>query len=523
MTRRNILWLFVAILVVGRVAFFMIGPPTVRADAILYLQAGQSILHSGELPQPTFQAKTLSILVAPIMALFGSADSYGVIVPEAGGNTARAAGLFQLLQLCADAAMLVAIFVVFRRFARSSLLAGAGIVLLLLLQPITAGWTNWILPDTLTMATFVIGLCLFAAATREGSRRPSTLAAVAGLSMGVAGVLRVDILALAVILLAIAFVLMRVGRLPRAGRLVCVTCLGFVLPIAATMVAETSAHGDPRYIIMNSPDNPSLTTPHYHRWTRSWIFTQSEFQTFVLGEAHDAQWPGYDVAAFPARAFASDTDRKIADTALKRWKTVGYDATVDAAFARVSDDLARARPLQKWIVAPALRVLVLWPNHDGGAAIKAVLGTRDRAPVVAISVLAGKILILLLAGIGGVLGIRVMLRSLAVHRRLDLTGFRLLLVLCGLATIGRTMELWVLNLFVGGASMETRYLLPVWPCVIIIALYGYVQILEMVRRRDERRRLGLGGGGTDEGVGVRIGPIPSPLVGEGGRREAPEG
>ena len=208
MTRRNILWLFVAILVVGRVAFFMIGPPTVRADAILYLQAGQSILHSGELPQPTFQAKTLSILVAPIMAVFGSADSYGVIAPDADGNAARAAGLFQLLQLCADAAMLIALFVVFRRFAQSSLLAAAGIIVLLLLQPITAGWINWILPDTLTMATFVIGLCLLAAATREGRRRPLLLAGLGGLLLGVSGVLRIDMLALAAVLLVIAFVLM---------------------------------------------------------------------------------------------------------------------------------------------------------------------------------------------------------------------------------------------------------------------------------------------------------------------------
>jgi hypothetical protein len=280
-----------------------------------------------------------------------------------------------------------------------------------------------------------------------------------------------------------------------------VTCLGFVLPIAGTMVAETSAHGDPRYIVMNSPDNPSLTTPHYHRWTRSWIFMQSEFQTFVLGEAYDAQWPGYDVAAFPARAFASDTDRKIADTALKRWKAVGYDATVDAAFAQVSDDLARARPLQKWIVAPALRVLALWPNRDGGAAIKAVLGTRDRAPVVAILVLAGKILILLLAAIGGVFGIRAILASLSARRRLDLTGFRLLLLLlCGLAAIGRTVELWALNLFVGGSSMETRYLLPVWPCVMAIALYGYVRFIETIRREGKRRRSGSGGNGIKEAV-----------------------
>ncbi len=494
MTRRNILWLFVAILVVGRVMFFMIGPPTVRADAILYLQAGQSILQSGELPPPTFKAKTLSILVAPIMALFGSADSYGVIVPDAGGNAARAAGLFQLLQLCADAAMLIALFVVFRRFAQSSLLAAAGIIALLLLQPISAGWINWILPDTLTMATFVIGLCLLTAATGPGRRRPLVLAGLAGLLLGVAGVLRIDVLALAAVLLVIAFGLMRIGHVPQIGRLFLVTCLGFVLPAAAIMAAETSAHGDPRYIIMNSPDNPGLTLPHYHQWTRSWIFTQSEFETFVLGEGHDAGWPGYDVAAFPARAFASEADRKIADAALKHWKAVGYDATVDAAFAQVSADLARARPLQKWVVAPALRVLVLWPNHDGGAAIKAVLRTRDRVPVVALLVLAGKALILLLAGIGGVLGIRAMLQSLATRRRLDLTGFRLLLVLCGLAAIGRTMELWVLNLFVGGSSMETRYLLPVWPCVMVIALYGYIRLLGMVRRRGERRRSDSGGG-----------------------------
>jgi hypothetical protein len=494
MTRRNILWLFVAMFVVGRVAFFMIGPPTVRADAILYLQAGQSILRSGELPQPTFQAKTLSILVAPIMTVFGSADSYGIIAPDAGGNAARAAGLFQLLQLCADAVMLLALFVVFRRFAQSSLLTAAGIVALLLLQPITAGWINWILPDTLTMATFVIGLCLLAAATQQGRRRRLLWAGLGGLLLGVSGVLRIDMFALAAILLAIAFALMRIGHVPQIGRLALVTCLGFVLPAAAIMAAETGAHGDPRYIVMNSPDNPSLSMPHYHQWTRSWIFTQSEFETFVLGEGHDARWPGYDVAAFPLRAFASPADRKIADAALRHWKAVGYDATVDAAFAQVSDDLARARPLQKWVVAPALRVLVLWPNHDGGAAIKAVLRTRDRVPVVALLVLAGKALILLLAGIGGVLGIRAMLRSLAIHRRFDLTGFRLLLLLCGLAAIGRTMELWVLNLFVGGSSMETRYLLPVWPCVMVIALYGYVRLLEMFRRRDERRRSGSGGG-----------------------------
>lgn len=487
MTRTNAAWLFVAALAIGRVMFFMIGPPIVRADALLYLQAAQSMLRTGELVQPTFQAKTLSILVAPVMALFGSPDSYGVISAEAGGNAARAARLFQLIQLCADAAMLLTLFYMFRRYALASLSLCAGVVALLFVQPVTVGWVNWVFPDTLTMATFIIGICLFAAATREGQRRPLALAGGAGLLMGVSGVLRIDMLALIAVLLLIAFVQLRIGRFPRLGRFAVVTCFGFVLPAVAVMAAEMSAHGDPRYIVVNSPDNPSLSTPQYHRWTRSWIFTQAEFETFVLGEAHDAGWPGYEAAAFPARSFAGDADRRIADAALKHWKAVGYDASVDAAFARVGDDLARARPMQKWVLAPAIRVLVLWPNHDGGAAIKSVLQTRERSPVVAAIVLASKLVTLVLAGIGGLFGFAALRRSLFAHRRPALTGDRLLLVLCGLAIIGRTMELGVLNLFVGGSSMETRYLLPVWPCTIALAIYGYVRLSEAIRRKGERR------------------------------------
>ncbi|WP_218016903.1 hypothetical protein [Sphingomonas mali] len=309
------------------------------------------------------------------------------------------------------------------------------------------------------------------------------MAGLGGLLMGVSGMLRIDMLALIAVLMVIAFVLLWIGRFPRLGRLALVTCLGLASPVAAVMAAEMHAHGDPRYIIVNSSDNPSLSMPHYHQWTRSWIYTQDEFATFVLGEGHDASWSGYDVKAFPARAFASDVDRQIADIALKRWKALGYDANVDAAFAQVSNDLAHARPMQKWVLAPAIRVLTLWPNRDGGAAIKSVLHTRDRMPGVAIVVLGCKLVILLIAGIGGVLGLRSLRRSLFAHRRLVLTDFRLLLVLCGLAVIGRTLELVVLNLFVGGSSMETRYLLPVWPCVIAIALYGYVRVVEIIRDR----------------------------------------
>lgn len=503
MTRKKALWSFIILLLVCRAMFFMSGAPIVRADAVLYLQSAESILRTGQLPPPTFQAKTLSILVAPVMALFGPADSYGTIVPEASGNTARAAQLFQLLQLCGDAAMLLTLFYAFRRFAEMSLPLCAGIVALLFLQPVTAGWVNWIFPDTLTMATFVIGLCLFATATRTGRRHALVLAAFAGLLMGISGVLRIDMLALIAVLLLVAFVLLGIGRFPRLGRLAIVTCLGFVLPAAAVMTAEMGAHGDPRYIVLNSPDNPSLSTPQYHRWTRSWIFTQAEFETFVLGEAHDAGWPGYDVKAFPARSFAGEADRKIADAALRHWKAVGYNASVDAAFAQVSDDLARARPLQKWVLAPAIRVLVLWPNHDGGMGIKSALHTRERSPVVAIIMFASKLVTLLLAGIGGVFGLRALRRSLLAQRRLVLTDYRLLLVLCGLAIIGRTMELWLLNLFVGGSSMETRYLLPVWPCAIGIAAYGYIRLLASIRRKGERRRPRAGHADGQEAI-----PLP---------------
>jgi hypothetical protein len=117
----------------------------------------------------------------------------------------------------------------------------------------------------------------------------------------------------------------------------------------------------------------------------------------------------------------------------------------------------------------------LWVNPDGGAAFTSIFGLSP-PPLVSLMVVASVMLLKLVFGLFALVGAWVLVRRVMASRfALDtIVDWPHGLGLLSLAAfLGRAAEMWVLNLSYGSAVMESRYVIEIWPCLIVLAAFGY--------------------------------------------------
>jgi hypothetical protein len=461
-------WLMVALLGL-RAVILLLGPGILNGDGFLYVGAAQHLLQHGQMPPATTQSRSFSVVLAPVIALLGH-DAIWTPVPfrRLGQPIADA---MHVVQVLFDVALVALLMHFYRQVGPRNRWAYLIGLVAIALQPITAAWTNFVVPDSLATFGLFVGLYVLAMAAVGGT---VWRLALAGLLTGVAAFLRIDLVPLIALLLVpwCLLLVLRRGRRALAGTVLALAL--FAAPMLGMMALQYASHGDARYVNSDAKDNPNNAKPAYFTWTRAWLITPREFHDFAFAEAMPG-WRGFAIENYPARAFVDAADRADVAAALHAWQADGYTPAVDARLSAASARLRAARPLQAWVIAPTVRTVQLWANPDGGAAITAIFGLAPPpivSGVVAVAVLLLKLMIGLFALIGGWVLVRPVVASrFALDSIFDWPRGLGLLSLA--AFLARLAEMWALNQIYGGAVMESRYVIEIWPCLIVLAAFGY--------------------------------------------------
>jgi len=461
-------WLVLALLAL-RAVILLLGPGILNGDGFLYVGAAQHLLQYGQMPPATAQSRSFSVLLAPVIAALGHDAIWNPVPYRRLGQPI--ADAMHTVQVLFDLGLVALLMHFYRQVCPPNRWAYLIGLVVIALQPITASWTNFVVPDSLATFGLFFGVYLLAmAAVDEAVWR----LALGGLLAGVAAFLRIDLLPLLALLLVpwCLLLVLRRGRKALAGT--ALTLALFAAPMLGMMALQYASQGDTHYVNSGAKDNPNSAKPGYFVWTRAWLMTPREFHDFAFAEAMPG-WRGFAIENYPARAFVDAADRADVAAALHAWQTDGYTPAVDARLSAAGARLRAARPGQAWVTAPAVRTVQLWVNPDGGAAITALFGLSP-PPIISLVVAAAVLLLKVVIGLFALIGAWVLVRPVVASRfALDSIldwprGFGLLSLA---ALLGRLAEMWGLNLIYGGGVMESRFVIEIWPCLIVLAAFGY--------------------------------------------------
>ncbi len=467
------LWLIAALLTL-RVTFLLFGEGLINGDGTLYVKVAQEILLTGQLPSARFQSLGFAVVLAPIVALTGEKSirfDYDPATLYAGDRIANAVHfIYVMMDL---AVVLVLIFEARKLLAgRTRPMVVSCALAFLALQPFTAAMTTYVYPDHMCMFFFFIGGYLICRSLSDAGRWEF---AIGSLMLGIAGLVRFDMIPVCAALLLVVYVVLFRRRNDRAFlRAIATSAVLFLTPPAAMSIFQYRSTGEIGYVRIHTTKKAVLANGGYFAWLRTWlIFVQGEHVVFATLD-DGPTWPGLDVNAYPRRAFASEAQRNDIARALASWRQTGYTKEIDDAFLRHAEMNWRERPIMSFGVIPAVRMLHYWINLEGARAIHITLGIEPPWSRVATAlVFPFRLMFVILGAIGFfVVWIERRARLFRWGDELDLAR------ICSLMVILRTGELAVLGLFIGPGLMETRYVIGALPAMLLLAVVGLRRIVE---------------------------------------------
>jgi hypothetical protein len=205
----------------------------------------------------------------------------------------------------------------------------------------------------------------------------------------------------------------------------------------------------------------------YMSWMRTWFaFEKTEHNKLAFSIATPT-WGGWDISAYPPRAFDSMNEFNRVIKLLLQMKNEGYSNAIDAEFKKLAEERVRNNPIRHFVLIPLARILHYWINMDGSQTYlkSIVLPKYIRWPFMGMIMLI-KAVILVFAGIG----------SYGIWRKPDIFPVDTAVVSFGrlafLAVSIRTIMLGILGTFIWAGLMETRYILVAYPLMIFLCLLG---------------------------------------------------
>lgn len=444
-----------ASLLLGRLAFLLLRTPGLSGDGPGYLKVAQTVIESRKLPELGVQPRGYSLLLAPFVAMDLEVEPAVLIM-----NVLMDASVVALLLLSARR--------IFPEPAdRTPLLL---CWLLAVIQPFTAQMANAVLTETPTMFLVFVGVWLLFIPS-------NVIAWVSGfVFLGAASLLRIDVLALNVIGIVLYVALFYRNAFDKRAAL-----LGWMLFCSFPVSMLAYQYHSTREMGLVRPDFPQ---PGYYAWMRRWFaFAKTEHDRFAFSPG-SPNWPGFDVANYPSRAFDSSDERDRAAADLKTWRIAGYTETVDQGFRGLEREKTQQHPLRSFVFIPALRMIHFWINLDGAQTYFTALDLRRPTSTLAVALtLALRLLLIAVAVLGAY---AIWFRpTLAVTAEVLFARFGSLLVLL------RTAELGALGTVAWGGLMEPRYVLVVFPFVILLAFWGVRYVFSMRTARSSRSTSGL--------------------------------
>lgn len=472
-------WLIMALLAF-RVLFLLLGDGLINGDGTIYVKAAQEIVATGRLPPARFQSLGFAVVLAPVIALLGpkaigfNYDTTQLYPGDAVANTVHVIHVFMdlatVLVLLHESGKLLA------RVANRS--RGIWALAFIALQPFTAAMTTYVYPDHACMFFFFMGGWLvYHSLWREVAL---LRLALGSLFLGVAGLIRVDMLPVCSALLIAAYVLL-FSNTARSwwSRAIVVSMTMLLLPPVGMTIFQYRSTGEIGYVRLDDANNAGLVRGGYFGWLRTWIIlVQSEVLVFhTMDDQPD--WQGFNIDAYPGRAFKSGEERTEIASLLAAWQKSGYTTEIDDKFKQVAASTRRERPIRTFLLVPAARMLHYWINLEGARAIHVSLRIEPPWSRVATAVVFPfRVLFVFMAAIGlYVAWARQRTHILGDGDGLGIARF------CSLMVVLRTGELGVLGIFVVGGLMETRYMLVALPAMLLLAVVGWCEIASWRRTK----------------------------------------
>lgn len=430
-----------ASLLLGRLGFLLLSPTGLSGDAFGYVNVARTIINSGKLPELGVQPRGYSLLIAPFVAADLEIDRAVLIM-----NAALDVSIIALLLWTARSILPEP------GHRRARLLCW----FLATIQPFTAQMVTSAYTETPTMFLVFVGSWLLFI--------PRTFVPKAiGFSfLGTASLLRIDILILNIVASVIYFGLAyRKAFDARAAFLGLFLLSAFPISMMAYQYYSTQEIGLAR---------PEFRQPGYYAWMRKWFAIEKTEHDLFAFDVGSPGWVGFDVANYPSRAFDSTAEREQVGQLLKTWRTAGYVGLIDQGFQQIACDKSQHHLVRSFVVVPLLRMLHYWVNIDGAQTYLRVLPVeRPISTLFVAFIIALRLILICFAAVGSY---AVWFRPpTPVTEQVILARFATLFVLL------RTAELGALGTIAWGGLMEVRYILVVFPFVILLAFWGMRRIV----------------------------------------------
>lgn len=423
----------------------------ISGDGPGYISVAEFILEEARLPELSNQSKGFSIFLAVFIAIWEDwAQSYE--------NAAVIMDVVLLIVIAYSAIL----------FLKSRAITFV-VLSLIFIQPFTISYIRYLYPDHTCQFFLFLGATLTYLAFFWYCS--SILLLLGGVLLGISGVIRQDILPLSVFIIcstvSLAWMRQALDRRYLLQSAIVALAVSAALPSAA-LVWQAQSSGEIGFSRSSVTSNPGVLFAGYSKWLRSWvIFERSEHNRFAWSMGSES-WPGFAIQKYPDRAFASDDHRTRASTLLTSWKEQGYSDKIDTQFRQLAIENCADFIGRCYIALPLARMAVLWVNLDGAHTFIAPLEIqRPLSTVVVLLVLCLRLSVLLFA-------------AFAAWKLLDQSfqkDMRFPLVAIGFSVVAlRTIEIGVLGISSTGISwgglVEARYMTPVFPFMIVIAVLG---------------------------------------------------
>lgn len=475
------LWIVVAVLLVGRLAFLLAGSGSLGGDGLGYVASAQELLRSGNLPPAPRQQLGLSLILAPLLWCLGPSgkiDYTKLPYPGFPGFVGvPIANAIFYVQVSMDLVIvLILLFEAQRLLKKAPRAVTVAALVFLALQPFTAQLTSHVLPDGPAMFFTFVGTWLL---WRSWSTWKSAIGCGAGvLFLGFAALARLDMLPVVLATLAIPlFLVWRSDGFAAAARRAAICVPLLLLPCGAMEALQFKSTGELSYVRLSDPpmakdSATGVSRTGYFAWARTWIlFYNTDVVKFGMAEGA-GQAAGWDANRFPSYAFRGSADKAEVDRLLTQWRDGGYSPDIDAHFGAIASANQRERPLFTFLIVPSVRMVEHWVNLEGARPLRVSLHLTARGGRIADAGVAPIRLLFVILALVGAWVVWVEQRG-GVLTWNDGFGLARLLSLVALL---RTLELGVLGVVIWSGLMEPRYAMPALPGALLLSVLGFRRI-----------------------------------------------
>lgn len=431
-----------------RIYAILLSPTGLSGDAVGYVSRAEYIAENFRLPPVKVQPIGFSILLTPIYKVFGD----------------RLPQFILYLHLSLDLLIIATLLVFCKKlflhpaYQRLRFIVSA----LLIFQPFTATLVNAVYTEQIITFLMFYGTCLLGCYITYSTWNIYIMI-FASLLFAIISLMRIELTIISMLLIGWSITVKYFNRTNFRSVILETTAAVsvFILTFGSIVVLQYNSTGELAIV------KKQFHNDGYMSWLRTWFaFEKIEHNRLAFSIA-TSNWPGWDISVYPPRAFDSQDELYRVKNLLNKMKNEGYSAEIDAKFKKLAFERVTRNPIRHYVLNPVLRILHYWINIDGSQTyLKTyVFPKYIRWPFIGL-VLLGKGVILFFALFGSYC------LWIKPDRLADWEYIVQLGRLSFLAVVLRTIMLGMLGTFVWAGLMETRYILVVYPSMIVLCLVG---------------------------------------------------